>query len=210
MLPDLAYLFLKGAIAGLAYSFVSMSSDLYTANYVLTRNWATGFVAALGITLVQILWSSLAVIAMRFSIITLNANLKEFIFFGSLILIVMAAMMYQKGKKQETPKQIRPRKKLYIFCEGIVFALTTPSKIVGYLAIFVTIGIERQDPDFLSKTPLIAGVTIGALVWWILYLFVINKKREKISPNFVSTLQRISGIILLTFALTGIINAILL
>jgi threonine/homoserine/homoserine lactone efflux protein len=200
-------LLLKGILCGALVSFISVSADLYTASYVLTRNWIAGFIASLGLVLVQIIWSVIAIFTLRISIKTLHTNLRELILFGCLILIIMAVRLYRRERRRQKNIPIRPSKLKNIFFEAIIFALGAPGKILAYVALFITLGIEKNDPSRATILPLIIGVALGGLLWWLIYIFIINSGRHRISQAFVSRMQKLAAIIVVCFAIYGIITA---
>jgi len=186
-----------------------MGTEIYTAHYVIQKNYLTGFIASLAISLIQVVWAAIALFAIKVTVNNFHTEFKHFILLGSAILIVMAIQLYLRERKWEKmDKPLKNKKLTMVFLEAGLFALSAPTRLLGYTVVFAVLGVDKRDPTFVERAPLLVGVFLGAIFWWSVYLFGINKKRDKLSTKSLAKLQKIAAIVLFCLALIGLINAL--
>lgn len=202
-------LIFKSLLAGSLYNFVSMTSNLFVANFIFNKGKKSGLICGLGISLAHTLWSTLAIFALSLTFVKLKENQDIYILLGSLVMFYFAYKIYRKERKQKLSflKKSSPRS-LYVFLDGLFLGLSSPSKILGYAIIFSTLGMVKTNPKLLYKTPIILGVFLGSFLWWLFYTFIVSKYIHSFTPKKIRTFQKIAAFALTVVGVLGLIQAL--
>lgn len=199
----------KGMFAGFIYNFVAFTSALFISDFIIKQGRTSGFIVAISITLTHMIWAMITAFALRFTFLNLHENLYIYTFIGSFVLFYFAYRIYTKKKKSKFHIYSKPSKPSKVFFEGFCFGIASPGKIIGYAGLFAAVNIPKTDPEIYHKIPLIFGVGFGSMVWWLIYIYFINKRATKISPKRAELFQKISAFTLFFVGLAGIINSLI-
>lgn len=85
----------------------------------------------------------------------------------------------------------------YVSTVGLT--LTNPTTIASFVAVFAGIGITAAQ-NYTSATVLVCGVFLGSAAWWLLLSNGVGLLRKKANERFLIWVNRISGIVILLFA----------
>jgi hypothetical protein len=88
-------------------------------------------------------------------------------------------------------------------------SITTPGVLFGFIAIFGTMnGVLRLSEDAGRAPAAVAGVAIGATLWWLFLSFVVARFRERISEAMFSRINRWTGILIAAFGFALLMEAL--
>jgi len=85
------------------------------------------------------------------------------------------------------------------FTSTFGLTLMNPITLFAFTAVFAGVGVQHSTHTL--EGVLVAGVFAGAAAWWLLLTTVAGLFHKKISPANLLWLTRISGIIIIAFAL---------
>ena len=87
---------------------------------------------------------------------------------------------------------------------GSIYALTmtNPMTILSFAAIFAGFGLSGGLPGEAALLTL--GVFVGSLAWWIVLTTAIGIVRDRVTPDVLVWLNRLSGGILIAFGLASL------
>lgn len=202
-------LLLKGAATGLIYNFVAFPSALFISDFITGPSKTRGIIVALGISLTHILWAGLTLFALSFTYTHLKENINLYTFIGSIILFYFAFRIYINHNKSSVLLFKKPKRKLKVFFEGFIFGVVSPSKILGYLGLFAAVNIPKTDPSIHHKIPVLLGVGLGSIGWWLIYIYFIHTGMVKIGPKRAKTIRKISAYTLAAFGIVGVMNSLI-
>lgn len=208
---DLGFILLtKGLIAGFCYSLVSVTAALYCAHFVIKRSWFCGWVAGVGIAIIQMVWAGFALWALEMTIDYFTFNPITVAVIGAMILYLLAYRSYQASKEPLHTPRITPHQKLKAFAQALVLGLAYPLRIVGFAAIFVMLGVHELGAfSMWEGFGAIIGVGLGALCWWTLVTLAVLGLRKRIPPNYIALLRRLTAFGIAAFATGGLIIILL-
>jgi threonine/homoserine/homoserine lactone efflux protein len=86
--------------------------------------------------------------------------------------------------------------------------ITNPMTIVSFTAVFAGVGISNTSGNYLSAALLVLGVFIGSNLWWIILSNGMGILRKKTNDNTLKWVNRISGIIIVVFALILVVSLV--
>lgn len=85
---------------------------------------------------------------------------------------------------------------------GFAMTATNPGVVLGFLAIFGSLGEWAPDPgNYIGAATLVLGVLTGALVWWILLASLVSHLRERMNDTWLLWINRVAGGALCAFGL---------
>jgi threonine/homoserine/homoserine lactone efflux protein len=86
--------------------------------------------------------------------------------------------------------------------------LTNPTTILSFVAIFSGIGFVNDDVGTTSAVALVVGVFTGSTFWWVLLICATALLRGKLTARRLALVNRISGLVILTFGGIALLSVI--
>ncbi len=200
-------LIIKGLSAGGLYALSSATSFLIISNKITQKGKLSGFICGTGLCIAHIVWASIAVFSLKFAYQHLNHNQHIYTFIASLIMFLFAYKIYYGKKKKYFSFKPSSKGLLSSLSSGLLLGFSSPSKILGYAVLFSVLGANNETMVYHQKIPLIAGVAIGNLFWWLLVTTFISKKINYLTPKRSRILQKISAFLLAFIGILGLIHA---
>jgi arginine exporter protein ArgO len=71
--------------------------------------------------------------------------------------------------------------------------------ILSFAAIFAGLGVVAAGGDLAAACWLVAGVFLGSAAWWLFLSMGVSLLREKVNSTALRWVNRLSGVILLSF-----------
>jgi len=84
--------------------------------------------------------------------------------------------------------------------------ITNPVTILSFAAIFAGLGIGGAIVNHVSAALLVLGVFIGSALWWFILSGVANVFRAEFSRDKLKWINRVSGIIIVTFGVIALLS----
>jgi threonine/homoserine/homoserine lactone efflux protein len=204
MLKEWLLLF-KGFCTGFLYTFISIPGMMLVSHYIIKENAKRGFLAALGIITVQVIWSALASLILLGAFQKLHSESRSYAIIGSIILFIMAVKIYRNQVNFDQKDRMHTQP-LMIYGAGFFIALTFPIHILGYSAIFATLGINDLSSSLWGSLLPVIGVCFGSFCWWLIFTFTLNHTQKMISPKTLQHFHRYGAMILLIFCVIGLLQ----
>lgn len=83
---------------------------------------------------------------------------------------------------------------------GFALTITNPGVVLGFLAIFGSLGKWAPDPgDYAGATAMVAGVVSGATGWWVFISAMVSRLRSRMTDAWLVWINRASGSLLIAF-----------
>jgi len=87
----------------------------------------------------------------------------------------------------------------------LFLTLTNPMTILSFVAVFASLGLAAS-PDYSSAGLTVIGVFLGSAFWWLLLSHGVALLRSRMTPRWMQAVNRISGCIILGFALFSLFH----
>jgi threonine/homoserine/homoserine lactone efflux protein len=91
------------------------------------------------------------------------------------------------------------------FASTFVLTLANPPTILAFAAVFASVGLAVGS-DHGAAAMLVAGVALGSALWWAILALGAAWLRARIGPRFLRTVNVVSGLLLLGFALWQVLH----
>ena len=86
--------------------------------------------------------------------------------------------------------------------------LTNPMTILSFTAVFAGLGLATGAGNYTAAITLVAGVFLGSAGWWLLLTSCVGLFWSKPGPTFRTWINRISGAVLMVFAVVALVSMI--
>lgn len=174
----------------------------------LEKGRATGFFTGVGASISDLFYCLLTGFGLSFIEGFLKANQSVIQIFGSVVLILFGIYLFKShpARKIKKPNAERSSTGKNVL-GGFLFTISNP------LIIFLIIGLFARFEFFLPEISFglyVIGyvfIIIGALFWWWIVTFFVDKVRAHFNLRSMWLINRITGAIIMIFAVVGIITA---
>ncbi|MEO1207943.1 MAG: LysE family transporter [Cyanobacteria bacterium J06638_20] len=96
------------------------------------------------------------------------------------------------------------RSLLSAYGSTLALTLTNPATIFSFIAVFAGLGIVEAGRDYATSGVLVGGVFLGSALWWFFLSGTVNLFRTFLTPTRMRWLNRISGLVILTFGIIAL------
>jgi len=94
------------------------------------------------------------------------------------------------------------------YASTFFLTLTNPMTIISFAAIFAGLGLASASGNYVSAGVLVSGVFGGSALWWLILSGGVGVFREKVNPQGLQWVNRISGAIIIGFGLFALLSAL--
>jgi len=164
----------EGRLAGFLSGMGAASADMFY-----------GAVAAFGLTAVQ-------------NLLIGQSNWLRIV--GGIFLLYLGVKTFISKPSNEAAKSTRGG--LFgAYLTTFFLTITNPITILSFLAIFAGLRLGETNGNYLSASVMVLGVFLGSAAWWLMLSTGVSLLREKFTPALLTWVNRLAGVIILTFGL---------
>ncbi len=127
---------------------------------------------------------------------------------GILFLLYLGIKIFFEKPKMGPIVKNKNKGLLSDYFSTLGLTITNPMTIVSFTAVFAGVGISNTSGNYLSAALLVLGVFIGSNLWWIILSNGMGILRKKTNDNTLKWVNRISGIIIVVFALILVVSLV--
>jgi threonine/homoserine/homoserine lactone efflux protein len=199
--------FSRGLLIGLSIAMVVGPMSVLVIRRTLAEGRLAGLISGLGVAAGDTIYGALGGFGLTF--------ITGFLINGQFWLrLVGGGFLIYLGLKTLVP---RPAEKAAraagqdlpgYFIAMLLLTLTNPLTIISFAGIMAGLGIGGASGNYLSAAILVAGVTVGSASWWLILTTAISLFRNKITPNGMAWINRLSGVIILGFGLLALLSLV--
>lgn len=208
-LEGILYVLWRGFAIGVIISAPMGPVGILCVQRTLEKGRTTGFFTGVGAAVSDLFYCLLTGFGLSFIEDFLKANQNIIQIFGSVVLILFGIYLFKsnparKLRKPAASRSSRSRDTL----QGFLFTVSNP------LIIFLIIGLFARFNFLLPEISLFhyvigfAAIFVGALAWWWVVAYFINKVRGHFNLRSMWLINRIIGCIVMIFALVGLITSV--
>jgi threonine/homoserine/homoserine lactone efflux protein len=191
--------FFKGLAIGVSIAAPVGPIGVLCIRRSLANGAKTGFATGMGAAVADAIYGAIA----AFGLTAISGFLiqQQFYFrlIGGVFLFYLGAKTFL-SKPSATPAS--PGTHAGAFISTLFLTLTNPMTIFSFLGIFVGVGIAVGN--YLSALLITFGVFVGSAAWWFFLSAATAHFRSRITPAWMQNINRLSGLIILAFAIKAI------
>ena len=168
----------------------------------LNYGWRAGLVSGMGAASADGFYGAIAALGIS-ALTSLLTSLSLPIRIFGIIMLVYIGWTTLRSRPADNAAKVERRDTRLLSFYGATFLLTlsNPMTIIAFLGIFAGIGASTANTG-TSALVMVLGVFIGSALWWLLLAGGVSLLRERLSSNLLLWVNRLSGVIILLFALS--------
>jgi threonine/homoserine/homoserine lactone efflux protein len=191
--------FFKGLLIGFSLAAPVGPIGLLCIQRTIAYGRKSGLVTGLGAATADGLYGAVA----AFGLTTISSFLvgQQFWFrlVGGMFLLYLGtkAFLSRPAEKAATSSH----ESLFLdYGSTVILTVTNPMTILSFAAVFAGLGLASSSGGHASAALMIAGVVLGSTLWWFVLSAGVSLFQAKFSSDSLKFLNRISGAILIGFA----------
>lgn len=200
---------LSGFLIGVLVSAPMGPVGMLIIQRTLNKGRWAAFFTGIGAALSDVFYCLLTGLGLAFITDFIEAH--EFLLqiFGSVVLIGFAFYLFQKNPARALRKRTENKTTfLKDIGTGFLFTFSNPLILFFIIGLFGRFNFLMPEYQYYHYSLGYCAIFVGALVWWYLITFSINKIRAHFNVRSMWLLNRIIGTILIVMAVVGIYKGI--
>lgn len=194
----------KGLLIGLSIAAPVGPIGILCIKRSLTQGKIVGLVSGLGAATADAVYGFIAGFGLT-AISSLLLDQQTFLrIFGGLFLCYLGVKTFGDKPTHESAKINHT---LGAYFSTFLLTLTNPMTIFSFIAIFSGLGLVEAS-NYFDATILVLGVFGGSALWWLILVGFIELFRHKLNDKVFQWVNRVSGVIVISFGIVAIATVI--
>ena len=208
-IESIFYMMWRGVAIGMLISAPMGPVGMLCIQRTLDKGRRAGFFTGVGAALSDLFYCLLTGFGLSFieEFLERNSNIIQLV--GSGVLIAFAIYLFKKNPakslNRKVAEEISPKKNIL---GGFLFTFSNPLILFLIIGLFARFNFLMPEIKFYAYFIGFVFIFAGALFWWWLVTLFIDKVRSHFNIRSMWLINRIIGIVILLFAVVGIITSI--
>lgn len=130
---------------------------------------------------------------------------------GSIVLIVFGYIVFNKNPSKNLTKLKENAMSFWkVFVSSLILTISNIATLFLYIALFARFNVIDASKSFGYDLITIFFIGIGAMLWWLLVTYFVNKLRRRFNPRGLQIFNKIIGVLLIGLGVAGIITGTLM
>jgi len=203
-------LFLRGLVIGFSIAAPVGPIGVLCIRRTLADGRAHGLVSGLGAATADAFFGTITAIGLTFVADFLINQQNWLRLLGGLFLLYLGVKTFL-SKPAEQAANVKNQRGLWgAYFSTLLLTLTNPLTILSFAAIFAGLGPGASSQYTLGALLIVIGVFTGSCAWWLILVTATGLFRSAFTPARLGWVNRLSGVIIVAFAiviLIGIVSA---
>ncbi len=208
-MDNIIMLILKAMAIGLIISAPMGPIGVLCIQRTLNRGRAIGFYTGVGAAISDILYCLLTAFGLSFVEDFLMRNQTIITLLGSVVLLGFALYLFRsnpaKSIRQNSGQRTSPKSSILT---GFLFTFSNPLIVFLIMGLYARFSFLGPDFKFYHHILAFLFIIIGALLWWYVVTYFVNKIRAHFNLRSIWLINRITGSIILAFSAVGLYSSI--
>lgn len=210
LIESLFYMIWRGIAIGVLVSAPMGPVGILCIQRTLDKGRKTGLYTGVGAALSDLFYCLITGFGLSFIEEFLERNQNVIQLIGSAVLIGFSVYLFKKNpattlKKPVGKETADPRKNILT---GFLFTFSNPLILFLIIGLFARFNFLMPEIQFYHYILGFIFILVGALGWWWLVTFFIDKVRAHFNLRSMWLINRIIGVIILLFAIVGIVTGV--
>jgi len=196
-------LFLKALVIGLSIAAPVGPIGLLCIQRTLAHGRGIGFLSGLGAALADAFYGAIGALGVSAVIASMVAARVPLALGGAAFLAWMGVQLLRAPVATEARQAADATTPLKATLSVFVLTLANPMTILSFVAVFASISTGHVAGHTLGASQaatMVLGVFLGSALWWLGLSTMVSSVRHKLSAKTMQSINRLSGAILLAFA----------
>ena len=208
---SLFYIIWRGVAIGILISAPMGPVGILCIQRTLDKGRKSGLYTGIGAAISDLFYCILTGFGLSFIEEFLERNQNVIQLCGSAVLIAFAVYLFKKNPASslKTPQEESPEISTHKnILGGFLFTFSNPLILFLIIGLFARFNFLIPEIKFYYYIAGYIAIFVGAVIWWQFVTFSVNKLRAHFNLRSMWLINRIIGVIILLFALVGIITGI--
>lgn len=203
------YIIFRGLAIGILVSAPMGPIGVLCIQRTLNKGRWSGFFTGLGAAISDMIYCILTGVGMSFVIEFIESNQYLLQIIGSVVLLIYGIYLLRKNPAGSL-KAPQPQKASYPkdFLTGFLLTFSNPLILFLIISFFARFSFLSPDYHFYHYIIGFLFIFVGALLWWFVITYFVNKVRSHFNVRSMWLVNRIIGIIIVLMSAFGFIMGI--
>jgi threonine/homoserine/homoserine lactone efflux protein len=193
-------LFLKALVIGLSIAAPVGPIGLLCIQRTLAHGRAIGFLSGLGAALADACYGAIGAFGVSAVISSMVAARVPLALGGAAFLAWMGVQLLRAPAATPARAAQDAATPLKAMLSVFMLTLANPMTILSFVAVFASIGTRHASSSSGAAVTMVLGVFFGSALWWVGLSTVVSMVRHKLGARVLQSINRLSGALLLGFA----------
>jgi threonine/homoserine/homoserine lactone efflux protein len=201
--------FFKGLIAGFLIAAPVGPVNVLCVRRTIVHGRLVGIASGFGAAVADAFFGAIAAFGLSFVNELVTREKFWFGLIGTAVLLVIGlkTLWAHAPKEKDEEEEKDPATLFGDFTSTLILTLTNPVTILSFLAVFSAFGVQNDEKTLADEWMVVAGVFLGATIWWLLLTNGVAFFRDKFNQRGLRWTNRIGGVLILVFAVVVLWNA---
>lgn len=197
----------KGVIVGFLASIPLGPVGVLCIQRTINKGRVSGLFSGMGAATVDSFFALVAALGLTFIINFIEEQQFYIQLFGGGVLIFLGTRIFNTNPIQQIRRHRKKKNKLVEDFFSVLFlTLSNPLAIFLFVAAFAGIGLVTSKDSSIKSSLIIAGVFLGALLWWASLTFFVDLFRKKFRLKQLWWINKIAGILIIVFGVAAMLS----
>ncbi len=202
------YTFFMAMAAGFGVAAPIGPVSVVCARFTHFRGPKAGFVGGLGAATGDAVFGGLAGLAVTGAALFLKQHAAALSVLGGLGLAVLGvATLRSRLPLLDRPAEGAVENYRGVFLAAFVLTIANPLTFLAFLGLFAWVGVNATDDGLVAAALLVAGVFLGALLWWSLLAHAVSRYRQSLESAGMRRINQVSGVAIIVFGAVVVLRA---
>lgn len=202
---------LKAFLIGICASAPMGPTAIFILQVTLGKGRKPGFIASLGSTTMDTIYSAAAVFALAVVSNFIEGHQNLILIAGGLIVAAVGYSVAFRDPFRKLEPEEEAGGSVRDYLRAVALALSNPSAIFVMLALFAFFDVDVSAHNF-SVAPIVLAVCAGTIAWWTFFTALFGSIRKKFKIGILIWINRIAGCVIcligLVLVVKGLINVL--
>lgn len=193
-------LFLKALVIGLSIAAPVGPIGLLCIQRTLVHGRTIGFLSGLGAALADACYGAIGAFGVSAVVSTMVAARVPLALGGAAFLAWMGVQLLRAPAATQARAAEDAATPLKALLSVFVLTLANPMTILSFVAVFASLGSGHTSSGSGAALTMVLGVFLGSALWWLGLSTGVSLVRHRLGPRVLQAINRLSGALLLGFA----------
>jgi threonine/homoserine/homoserine lactone efflux protein len=205
-MPENLAILLRGFVIGISIAAPVGPIGVLCIRRTLSDGRLSGLLSGLGAATADVVYGAIAAFGLSVIMDALIGQAVWLKLIGGLFLLYLGIKTLF-SKPAEEAARAKGSGLLSAYLSTFFLTITNPMTILSFIAIFA--GLSTPQNQSASPMLLVAGVFAGSAAWWLALSFGVSLMRERVTPNWMLWINRLSGMVIILFGIYSLISIFL-
>lgn len=210
-MENLIYVLMRGFAIGVLISAPMGPIGMLVIQRTLNKGRWPAFFTGIGASISDLFYCILTGAGIAFITDFISSQQLLLQIFGSIAIALFGIFLFRKNPAKDLRRPDLSEANTYWkdIVTGFLLTVSNPLILFFIIGLFARFNFLLPEFRYYHYFTGYLSIAIGALVWWFLITFLVNKMRAHFNVRSLYLLNRIIGSLLIIFAIVGTITAIL-